>query len=538
MRERRCSIRRFATFTNAKARENKMNGHSNQSGDGPDNCESTKPGGGISRRDFVKYSAGTVACIYLGALNSGCGGGSNTTGSNFPVAVFSDVHFNPFYDPNLVTALVNENDTGKWAGIFQTSALGPSSRGGDTNYPLLVLALSGIQQNLGASPLIIFTGDILGHGLPQMFYLHLNGTENPRDLADVAAMKAFTDKVVAFFMGQVRGAVGNVPVMFAVGNGDSYSGAGPNVLDSSTFAPDNSFLVNTADLFYTKFLNGTVDHQGFLDTFTTAGYYSAEPAGTNLMVIGLNTILFCRDFSSGQDANDGIVAAELDWLDSRLAAAEVKGKKVWLLMHAPPGADIATTAKPANFDSNGHIATATMIWWTAYQASFLAILAKYPGIISLTLAGHTHMDEYRILPSSGAVEITPAISPWFGNNPAFKVFTISLDTLKPTDYSSLNYDLAINPPQFNSYYTFSTAYSSQGLLGESLTQLTPALVTNPDKQKLYRGHYYSGNKSLTPVTYPPFGNSYSPIADTTWPVYWSGIGHMEQQAIIDAVNSY
>jgi sphingomyelin phosphodiesterase acid-like 3 len=515
--------------------ENNMIGHSKKGGESPDNSDSTKPGGGITRRDFVKYSAGTVACIYLGALNTGCGGGT-TTSSNFPVVVFSDVHFNPFYDPTLFSALVAA-DAGDWATVFKTSSItAPSSRGGDTNYPLLMLALSSIRQNLGASPLIIFTGDILGHGLPQMFYLHLNGTKNPRDLADVAAMKAFTDKVVAFLMDQVRSSVGNIPVMFAVGNGDSYSGYGPNVLDSS-LSPDNSFLVNTADLFYTKFLNGTVDHQGFLNTFTIGGYYSAEPAGTNLMVIGLNTILFCQLFSSGPTANDSIVAAELDWLDSRLAAAEVKGKKVWLLMHAPPGADIGTTAKPANVDSSGHIATASMMWWPAYQARFLAILSNYPGLISLTLAGHTHMDEYRILPSADALEITPSISPWFGNNPAYKVFTLSRDTLKPTDYSSLNYDLATNPVQFNSYYTFSTAYSSQGLLDASLTQLTPALVTDSAKQALYRGHYYSGNNSLTPVTYP-YGNPYSPITNTTWPVYWCGIGKIEQQDFFNSVNSY
>ena len=489
----------------------------------------------ITRRDFMKCTGSAIVCVSMGSLISACGSGTTTSG-NFPVVVFSDVHFNPFYDPTLVSALVNENDTGMWAGIFQTSHLGPSSRGGDTNYQLLALALSGIKQNLGASPLIIFTGDILGHGLPQMFYRQLNGTSTSRDDADVAAMKTFTDKTVAFFMDQVRAAIGNIPVMFAVGNGDSYSGNGPNILDSS-MTPDNSFLVNTAELFYTQFLNGAADHQSFLDTFTTAGYYSAEPAGTNLMVIGLNTIPFCRLFSSGQNANDSVVGTELDWLDSRLAAAEVKGKKVWLLMHAPPGADIATTAKADNVDSGGHITSAAMMWWPAYQTRFLQILASHPGIISLTLAGHTHMDEYRILPSADAVEITPAVSPWFGNNPAFKVITISRDTCKPTDYSSLIYDLATNPAQFNTYYTFSTAYSAKGLLDASLTQLTPALVTNQDKQSLYMEYYYSGNNSLTPVTYP-LGNPYSPITNTTWPIYWCGISKMEQQELIDSVNSY
>ena len=87
-------------------------------------------------------------------------------------------------------------------------------------------------------------------------------------------------------MEQVRSSVGNIPVMFAVGNSDSYTGLGP----------DSSFLSNTAELYYTNFLNGTVDHQTFLNTFTSGGYYSAEPPGTNLMVIGLNTFEFSPYF--------------------------------------------------------------------------------------------------------------------------------------------------------------------------------------------------------------------------------------------------
>jgi hypothetical protein len=83
-----------------------MIGISKKSGDKPDDSRSTAPSGGITRRDFVKYSAGTVACLYLGTLNSGCGSGTNTTSRNFPVVVFSDVHFNPFYDSSLFQSLV------------------------------------------------------------------------------------------------------------------------------------------------------------------------------------------------------------------------------------------------------------------------------------------------------------------------------------------------------------------------------------------------------------------------------------------------
>ena len=214
------------------------------------------------------------------------------------------------------------------------------------------------------------------------------------------------------------------------------------------------------------------------------------------MVIGLNTVVFSPP-PSGSDAGS---EDELLWLDSQLAQAKAAGKKVWLLMHIPPGADKYETAQ--SVDANGHITTATMMWNQDYQTSFLQILSKYPGIITLTLAAHTHMDEYRIMSPSDVLDITPGITPRSGNNPAFKVFTFSCDTLKATDYTSLNYDLAAMPAQFNSYYTFSTAYFVQGLLGDSLAQLFPALVTDNAKQALYRGDYFSGHNSLDPVILP------------------------------------
>lgn len=38
---------------------------------------------GITRRDFMKYTAGTVACLYLDTLLTGCGGGNNTSRTQF-----------------------------------------------------------------------------------------------------------------------------------------------------------------------------------------------------------------------------------------------------------------------------------------------------------------------------------------------------------------------------------------------------------------------------------------------------------------------
>ncbi len=422
-----------------------------------------------------------------------------TPNSSFSVVVVSDVHFDPFYDPTLFSALVDA-DVSQWDDIFKTSSITtPSTWGSDANYPLLVLALASMRHNRGTSPFIVFTGDILAHHFSQTFYT-LYGSH------DVAAMQAFTDKTVAFFMNQLKSSSGDLPILFTLGNNDAYT----------DYAVESSFLANTAEIFYTKCLDGIANHSAFLSTFLAGGYYNASPPGTNLTVISLNTILWMQTSDAA--------TAQLDWFDAKLAEARAAGKKVWLLMHVPPGADIYKTA--ALVDGSGHLASAHMMWLPDYQASFLQILAKYPGIITFTLAGHTHMDEYHIASSSNVLDITPGISPRSGNNPAFKVFTVLNSTFEPTDYRSLNYDLATMPTQFNSYYTFWSAYLLPGLLSNSLTQLFPELVTNNAKQTFYRSSYTSGYNALNPITH------------TNWPVYWCGIGKMGQQELMDCVNTY
>ncbi len=452
--------------------------------------------------------------LVLAVLSLSCGCAIGTNPSNtFRAVVFSDIHFNPFYDPSLCPRLAS-TDPAAWASIFQTSRItAPSPWGQDTNYPLLVLALAGIKQNAAATPLMIYTGDLLGHNFSTLFYQYC-ATSDP------AAMQAFADKTVAFVMQQVRSAAGNIPVVFAVGNSDSYTGLGP----------DSTFLSNTADLFYTDFLNSSTDRQAFLASFTSGGYYSAEPIGANLMVIGLNTNPFAP-----QSSEESAVLAELSWLDSTLATAQAGGKKVWLLMHIPPGANtVATAATPQAFGSNGQLVAPVMMWVKDDQARLMRILSKYPGLITLVLAAHTHMDEFRILSPDNVLDITPAISPYFGDDPAFRVFTFAQDTFAPANYRSLNYDLATLPARFEDYYTFSQAYSMPGLLDSSWPQLYPELATNSAKQALYIRQYNSGNNSLQSGTQ----TSWNPITKTNWPIFYCGIGKMSELEFTDCVNSY
>jgi hypothetical protein len=200
------------------------------------------------------------------------------------------------------------------------------------------------------------------------------------------------------------------------------------------------------------------------------------------------------------------------------------GKKVWLLMHAPTGADEDTTGKPAN--DNGQITTATMMWVDANQAQFMVIINKYPGLIAMSLAGHTHMDEFRLMSPGNALTVTAGISPILGNNPAYKIFTFDSLSLAPVDYSAMNCNLLATPSQFSNYYTFSRAYALEGPLASSLSELFPGLLESSAAKAQYQGAFYSGN------------NTFNPITSTNWPVYWCGIGFMDRQGFFNAVNTF
>ena len=482
----------------------------------------------LSRRTFLEL-AGLASAGLLG----GCSGGNGITGSDsFSVPVFSDVHFQPFIDPFAANgtypnpATLNDNialvaqldaaDPSDWPAIFEgalnTTNSAPSPLGTDTNYALLTLALASIKQNLGTSPAVLFTGDFLGHGVDQ-FYSAYSG-----NLVS-AQVNAFVDKTLTFVLQQIRTAVGTIPVYFALGNCDSYTGDGP----------DTVFLTNNAQQLYTLALNGSGNQADVISTITNGGYYSVEPAGMNLMIVALNTFAL----SPGITVEQTMIPDQFAWFDAKLSQASSAGKKVWLLMHAPPGAVESTTGNPTN--DNGQITAATMMWADSNQETFMGIIEKYPGVIAMSLAGHTHMDEFRLMSPGNALAITAGISPYFGNYPAYKIFTLDGLSLAPTDYSAVNCNLLlVTPAAFNSYYTFSQAYELEGPLATSFAELFPALIASNAAKMQYQGAFYSGNNTVNPFT----SKNWNPITSTNWPVYWCGIGYMDEQEFFTAVNAF
>lgn len=461
----------------------------------------------------------------------GCGGSAvapspTPTPNYYQIVTVSDLHFNPFYDASLYSQLVAADPTTQWAGIFQSSSKKvPSMGGADTNYPLLMLTLASMKHNMGTSPVVLFTGDVLGHNIPANFCSAYYGALNqsvPPDCAtsESAPMQEFIANTFTFVASQIRLYVGNVPVIYAPGNIDAYVGG---------YGPDTTFLAGNAPTVYSQFLNSAGDLQTFQSTFTLDGYYAVQPLGSKLLVLVLNDNSFVANAPSS-----GAASSELTWLDSQLAAAQAAGQKAWILMHVPPGANSQGIAQVAATPSDVDASDVSMMWDPGVQSTFINTLAKYPGVVTLMLAGHTHMDEFRILPTGDVLEQLPGISPCFGNNPAYKILTVTQDTFTPTDYQSFDYNLGTMPAQFGTLYQFSTTYGAQTALGSSLRQLYPQLGADRTKRDTYTLLYASGTASVNPFTFAPW----NPINDVNWPIFACTIDKVEQSSYLGCVSSY
>lgn len=478
--------------------------------------------------------AGISRCLCLLSLLSGalpmwgCADSNPTSPVSDPyqVVTISDLHFNPLYDPTLYSDLV-EVDPSHWADIFQMShVLTPTGDGTDTNYPLLVITLGDVKQHMRASPVVLFTGDMLGHNIPENFSCAYNNVKlppancPPLSQTATAAMQQFVDKTFAFVAAQIRASVGNVPVIYVPGNIDTYQVSG--------MGPDSNFLMNNAATVYNQLLNGGVEQQTFWSTFTSDGYYSAEPLGSQLRIIGLNSNSFVAAAPSSIEA-----ATEIGWLNSQLASAQDSHQKVWILMHVPPGANSQGMAgdTPGQLNEDN----VSMNWDPDIQAWFMSTIEKYPGVVTLVLAGHTHMDEFRILPSGNAIEQLPGISPCFGNNPAYKILTIAQDSLVPTDYQSFSYDLSgvPTPTHFQNLYQFSTAYGSTGTLDSSFQELYPQLLRGGSERNSYTYYYASGSTAVNPQENVPW----NPINTGNWPIFSCTIGQVDKRGYLACVDT-
>jgi hypothetical protein len=158
------------------------------------------------------------------------------------------------------------------------------------------------------------------------------------------------------------------------------------------------------------------------------------------------------------------------------------------------------------------------MWDQTHAAAFLALLKRYTDTVAAGFAGHTHMDDFRLIGDAegryGFALITPAVSPIFGQNPAFR--TVVYDTqggiLDQTTYDLTNLPQATAAgglsPEWRAEYTFTRQWSLPRVDLPSLDRLY-SLITDAPAQREQWHRIFPGS---SPVYWAPFSGESEQLA--------------------------
>ena len=383
-------------------------------------------------------------------------------------AVLSDIHFNPFAPKNQATSRIGE----------------------DTNQALLTSGLAAFARAMAHADFAIVPGDLLAHGFNAKAAAAL-GVDPSSPAVDDAAAK--TTLLVA---GALAEALDGKPAFIALGNEDSKCG-------DYKIEPGGPYLAATRET-VRRLVGAERLEADFAETWAAAGYYAARhPTVANGLIVMLNDVLWSPHYQDTCGAN-GRVAAEamMKWLSEKLARQRAAGGRVWLVHHIPWGIDAYSTL---NAKAPSCPAKVVPFLKEPFASVLRALLMEYRDVIQASFSGHTHFDDYRLLidPSGTVVgldKITPALSPIFGQNPGFQVFTYDRQSGAPHDFSTwhlTNPGDAAQAADWRFEYRFTEAYRQPRYAPDVISSLWQAMMRAGAVRDTYRRLYKVGRGELS-----------------------------------------
>jgi sphingomyelin phosphodiesterase acid-like 3 len=453
----------------------------------------------IRTRLSVAFRYGAAVALALQLCGTATGQQAAPAPANAgQVLVMSDLHFDPMADPRLVDQLAAAEPE-LWSAVLDSSddrSLGRYGR--DSNWMLLRSALRQMAETLPNPAFVLVSGDFLAHGFRQEFDVAA------KDHSD-AAYRIFVRKTMQFLEQQLEQTFPATPILPALGNNDEECG-------DYQLQPGGPFLVDTLPIL--RRLVGGAGGPGFDRDWQSYGNYSARVSGIRVLSTNTNFLSVHYRNACGSAADGDPGRATLAWLEAELAAAKEAQDRVWLLYHIPPGIDgYATLRQGACPD------TTIPMWDQAYAGAFYALLRRYADTVTVSFAGHTHMDDFRLIADAegrfGFVLITPAVSPIFGQNPAFRTVTYDAagGILDQTTYDLTNFPQATTaaggaPPEWRAEYSFTRQWSLPRVDLPSLDRLY-SLITDARAE---REQWHMIFPVSSPVYWTPFSGRSEQLA--------------------------
>lgn len=402
--------------------------------------------------------------------------------------IVTDIHFDPFTDPALVPEF-DKAPVAQWPQIFANGGGGDvQGYGSDAGYQLTHSALRFIA-GLGMKfDYVLYTGDYLSH--------HFISSYSRFAGQDAEGVTSFGIKTTQYVSDTIRAHVGDVPILGVMGNTDSVCG-------DYRIAPESPLTAGIRDQWA-----ALSKASGGFGEFGAGGYYKVpHPTVPEQDIIVLNNIFWSPKYvnacnpQGGSDPGGAMIA----WLDRQLSETRQAGRKAQILLHVPPGINAYSSSKGSGA-CNSRI---TPFWRTPYGGKFLALIQEYAGIVDYTFSGHTHMDSFTVLRDAAgkplvASHITPAISPIFGNNPAFTAFLY--DRKDGTVLDAATYYLANLPeassggtPNWQLEYVYRATYGVQDMSAASLSALARQIAAQPATRQTFETLYAATTQGSNPI---------------------------------------
>jgi sphingomyelin phosphodiesterase acid-like 3 len=341
----------------------------------------------------------------------------------------------------------------------------PSTFGDDTDDALFESAIREMQRVAPHPPVVVVTGDLLAHHIAE------------RDATPTAVLIAR----------RLNRAFPQAQFVLALGNNDSACG-------DYGLAPDAAFLREVGAA-WAPLVNRRGAAPEFGRTFVHDGFYTASLPIRGLRAIVVDNVFWSPRYRAQCGAAGNVVTDSFAELETAL---QQNRGPVWVLFHIPPGVDTFSSAQLARR------AAIVPFLAPALRDRFVAALTRAAGHVALAVAGHTHKFAYRIVAAAGPhpvpMLLVPAVSPIFGNAPAFLTANVtSAGTLRDIDEHAYLNGVWSSPGGLRSL-------GVDAFTGVQLIALQARLAREPQLRATFE-RLYGGGVS-------------SEINDRNWPFYW------------------
>ncbi len=292
----------------------------------------------------------------------------------------------------------------------------------DTNYSLLKVTFNEIKRldQKERFEFAVVLGDILAHRFRTEYILYSHDYTQ-------AGYQNFVRKIFQFIAMKFQQTLPSQSIYFAVGNNDTY--------DADYTVKENGIFLQQTAITWSKLILDKENRNLFLQSFHQSGYYSVNLSPKYRLIV-LNSVLFSAEINDMQ--SKVLALSQLDWLHQELMKSKLEHQKVLLAFHIPVGINVVGTLK-------NYLNGVQEFWQPTYTTIFNDNIKEYASIISAILPAHIHREELQLgmlsQPSTVNTFITPSISPIFGNNPSFKVFSYDVQNYQLTDTETYYYRL-------------------------------------------------------------------------------------------------